>query len=267
MNFLKINMLENILLKFLINVSIKKDWKNFIYKTKKPKKTQKELLISILENNKNTEYGKKYQFQNIYTIEDFQRKIPLNSYNSLEPFIDKMLKGQENVLTKSRTLMFATTSGTTGKPKYIPINEKSQKESNSKISRFWSYNILKKMPESFNGKILTIVSPAVEGYTEGNIPYGAASGHIMKSMNYLVRRKYAVPYELYTIEDYDTRNYLILLLSFYENTTMISTANPSSWVLLATQANRWKERLINDIRNGTVTLENDIDDKIYELVK
>ena len=48
-----------------------------------------ELLMKILQDNKDTAYGRKYDFASIKTIEDYQKKVPLITYEDIKPYIDK----------------------------------------------------------------------------------------------------------------------------------------------------------------------------------
>ena len=99
-----------------------------------PIKTQKKLLFSIIRKNRNTIYGKEHGFSSIRTVEDFQKSVPVNNYESLRPYIKKMMKGCPGVLTKEKIVFFGITSGTTSKPKFIPVTKRSRLQK-SKVMR------------------------------------------------------------------------------------------------------------------------------------
>ena len=68
--------------------------------TKDPMKAQTELLFKILQDNKNTEYGKKNNFADIKTIEDFQNNVPVSVYDDYAPYIERMTeKGERDIIT------------------------------------------------------------------------------------------------------------------------------------------------------------------------
>ena len=81
--------------------------------TKDPIKAQEKTLLEYLKRNQKTEFGQRYNFSSIKSIKDYQRLVPLNDYESLEPLINKMKAGESNVLTVDKPVLFGTTSGTT----------------------------------------------------------------------------------------------------------------------------------------------------------
>jgi hypothetical protein len=96
---------------------------------KKPVETQDVLLFSILEKAKETEFGRKYSFSEIKSIEDFQKEVPISSYEDLVPYIERMKKGERDILWPGLVKKFSKSSGTTNdRSKYIPISRESLKE-------------------------------------------------------------------------------------------------------------------------------------------
>ena len=90
--------------------------------SKNPIECQKEVLDFLLSNAKNTSFGKEYDFVNIQSKENFQTMIPLSDYDSLKPYIDREIDGDENVLWPGKTSWFAKSSGTTAQSaKLLPI--------------------------------------------------------------------------------------------------------------------------------------------------
>ena len=64
--------------------------------TKDPMKAQEKTLKKILKRNKNCELGKKYNFSEIKTIEDYQKMVPLSTYDDYAPYVDRMVKNKHN---------------------------------------------------------------------------------------------------------------------------------------------------------------------------
>jgi hypothetical protein len=93
-----------------------------------PLEAQTEKLLQIVRANADSEFGRKHHFDKINSIADYQRYVPTTTYESLLPYIEPMLQGQNGLLTTEPAIMFATTSGTTGKPKYVPITESHLKD-------------------------------------------------------------------------------------------------------------------------------------------
>lgn len=215
-----------------------------------PQGCQLKVLKKILSKHANTEFGKKYKFDEIATAEEFRAQVPIHEYEDLRPWIEEQDRTGRSVITSTLPLMYATTSGTTGKPKYIPILKESL-EAQKAIQNLSTYRLLKDHPKAFNGKLLGIVSPAVEGFMPSGIPFGSCSGHIYQGMPSLARKKYVVPYEVFGIEDYDLKYLLIIRLAMGQrDLSYIATANPSTLVRLANMMEEHWEALVEDIRNG-----------------
>lgn len=90
-------------------------------KTKEPMKAQEETLKKILGRNKNCELGKKYNFADIKTIEDYQKKVPLSTYEDYAPYVDRMINNRENnIMFSGRNVRYCSSSGSVGKPKILP---------------------------------------------------------------------------------------------------------------------------------------------------
>jgi hypothetical protein len=94
-----------------------------------PTVQQQEVLNNILESATGTEWGKKHDFKNIKTPKDFAAAVPIQNYESLQPYIDRMMRGEENVLWQGRVKYFSKSSGTTsGRSKFIPVSPENLKE-------------------------------------------------------------------------------------------------------------------------------------------
>ena len=91
-----------------------------------PIKENEKLLFHILEKNKDTEYGKKYGFAQIHSIEDYQKKVPVSVYDDYAGYILRMSEnGEENLITSGKVVHYNKSSGTVGNPKRIPLTEES----------------------------------------------------------------------------------------------------------------------------------------------
>lgn len=92
---------------------------------KYPHDVQNEWLQTLVRDATNTEFGKKYNFQEIKNYEQFKRNIPLQDYESHKPYIERMRRGEQNLLWHSEIKWFAKSSGTTDKSKFIPVSMES----------------------------------------------------------------------------------------------------------------------------------------------
>jgi hypothetical protein len=83
-----------------------------------------------------TEFGRMYKFSQIQSLEDFKSIVPIQEYDSLKPFIERMMKGEENILWNTPISWFAKSSGTTSdKSKFIPVSEESLQDNHYKASK------------------------------------------------------------------------------------------------------------------------------------
>jgi hypothetical protein len=96
---------------------------------KYPFEVQDDWLKKLIQTAKNTEWGRKYDFKTIDTFKKFKERVPLNDYDSLKPFIERLRKGEQNILWPSEIKWFAKSSGTTSdKSKFIPVSQEALEE-------------------------------------------------------------------------------------------------------------------------------------------
>ena len=233
----------------------------FESQTKNPLKVQEEILLHIVRKNQDTLFGTKHKFSEINSINDFQRNVGVNSYETLSAYIKKMLNGQQNVLVSEKPIFFAVTSGTTSRPKFIPVTASSRR-AKSRVMNVWLYYMMKDHPTVFSGKTLAVVSPAIEGYTKSGVPYGSESGDAYRNVPWIIRNHYALPYEVFCIENYEARYYAILRFGLEARLTNLATMNPSTILLLCQKVEKYAERIIEDIRHGTICPEFKIEEDL-----
>lgn len=223
-------------------------WKPLICKTYTPQQAQNDLLLRILKQNRNTTLGREYDFANISSYEEYKKVVPVNGYEALRSYIEKQEVEKKPYLNPDHPVLYAQTSGTTEKPKYIPILKStiSQYRRSQQIVAYTQYAAI---PGVYKGKVLAIVSPAMEGRLDTGTPYGSMSGLIYQSMPGFVHAKYVVPSKVFEIVDTERKYYLIALHALSEkDISMIATANPSTLVKLDKIMNEQSEQLIQEIK-------------------
>lgn len=82
--------------------------------TKKPREMQEQLIMELLKENADTEYGKKYGFADMHTVDDYRKKVPVQVYDDFAPYIERIINGEKNVLTAYAIDQVNFTSGTVG---------------------------------------------------------------------------------------------------------------------------------------------------------
>ncbi|MBR6781233.1 MAG: GH3 auxin-responsive promoter family protein, partial [Clostridia bacterium] len=89
--------------------------------TADPMPNQQQLLLSLMQKNADTEYGKKYGFKDIITFDEYRERVPLSDYDDYEPYVDRMIAGEQNLITYKKINKYIQTSGSAGRPKLIPL--------------------------------------------------------------------------------------------------------------------------------------------------
>ena len=112
---------------------------------------------------------------------EFQERVPIATYEDLEPYITAQMHGRPNQLTKEPPVLFTTTSGTTGNRKYIPMTHEG-KRAKSHLTWLWFCGMYRDHPGIVGGRILSVVSPEVESHAPSGVPCGAESGHAYRTM-------------------------------------------------------------------------------------
>src|SRR5215212_2126909 len=219
-----------------------------------PAQAQQRLLREILGTNAGTEFGRRHGFGSIATFRDFQERVPISSYEDLEPYINAEMLGQSNQLTRHPPVLFTTTSGTTGASKYIPMTSEG-KRAKSRLMWLWLSALYRDHPGIVGGRILSVVSPEIESHAPSGVPCGAESGHAYRTMPGPVRSMYTAPYPVFAIEDYEAKYYTLLRLAAGQDVSCIATVNPSTVLLLGDRLARHTEPIIRDVRDGTLSSE------------
>lgn len=225
------------------------DQRAFVSAARRPSQAQKEFLLRLIKKNKNTLYGEKHAFSSITSEKDFRNNLPVVEYSDIEPYIDQIKMGKRNILTSEPVFMFNMTSGTTARPKYIPLTRQGRKRA-GRLMRQWFYQALCDHPSLLDRGFLSITGAAVEGHCDSGIPCGSASGMINSTLPALLQSSFAVPSAVTEIKDYDTRYYVLARLAYEKSVSLIATPNPLTLVKLAETAIGHQEEIIRSIHNG-----------------
>jgi len=96
---------------------------------KYPHEVQEELFKKLINAAKDTEWGKKYDYKSIRSKEEFKTRVHVNDYESFKPYINRLRKGEQNILWNTEIKLFAKSSGTTSdKSKFIPVSQEALEE-------------------------------------------------------------------------------------------------------------------------------------------
>ncbi len=228
--------------------------------SKNPAKASENTLRGILEFAKDTEYGKAHHFAQILEAKDadelyarWHKNVKLNDYEDFRPLVERHKHGESDILFPGKPVMYATTSGTTSEPKWIPITRTYLNNVYGKMTKVWLYNFIKNRPKVFHGSIVSIVGKKTEGYAPDGTVFGSVSGVTQSDCPQFVKNLYASPACVYAITDYTARYYTIMRMGIEKNVHLIVTANPSTVVEMQNNVNDWYDEYVKDIENGTLS--------------
>ncbi|GAA4317323.1 GH3 auxin-responsive promoter family protein [Compostibacter hankyongensis] len=150
-----------------------------------PLETQDQLFHHLISAAQYTEYGKKYGFSKIYTIREYKRQVPVCNYETLQPYIRRIMAGEQNILWNTPVKWFAKSSGTTSdKSKFIPVSQESLSEGHYRSGKDVLSLYYRNFPESdlMTGKTLVIGgSHQVNQLNEASF-YGDLSAVMLQNM-------------------------------------------------------------------------------------
>lgn len=239
--------------------------------SKNPRKAQEKTLREILTYARDTEYGKEHHFAEILEAKTdielyarYQKYVQLNDYEDLRPYVEKHKHGASNILFPGKPVLYATTSGTTKEPKWVPITKEYLHNIYGKMTKVWLFNFIKNRPEVFTGKIVSIVGKVKEGEAPDGTMFGSVSGVTQRDCPGFVKKLYASPASVFSIEDYTARYYTLMRMGIERNITLVVTANPSTIVEMQNNVNEYFDDYCTDIEHGTLNAKLNIPQWIRE---
>ncbi|HEY9195133.1 MAG TPA: GH3 auxin-responsive promoter family protein [Mucilaginibacter sp.] len=152
---------------------------------KYPNEVQEEWFEQLISMAESTEWGRKYQYKSIEDLTQFKERVPIQNYDSLKPYIERMLKGEKNVLWPSEIRWFAKSSGTTSdRSKFIPVSEEALEECHFKGGKDVLTIYFNNQPNArmFTGKVLTLGGSHQVSQFNPDTSFGDLSAVIMKNL-------------------------------------------------------------------------------------
>lgn len=240
----------------------------FTHHAERVERRQSAFLLDVVQRNADTDFGRDHGFGEIRSVADFRKRVPIRDYEYVEPYVRSVMEGKlDALLGPSETLsMFAITSGTTSRAKYIPVTDRF-----IRLFRHgwwtWGKFVFDDRLCAFRDGILQITGAAYEDCTETGVPCGSVSGMCTDRLPKFVRKMYVRPSRAALIADGDTKHYVTMRFAVTKSVSLISTANPSTVLAIGRAGERWHEELIRDVRDGTVTFFNEPDPEVARALR
>jgi hypothetical protein len=193
-----------------------------------PVETQNKVLQQLIKEAKKTQFGIDHHFHTIKSSADFAKQVPIRDYEGLKPYVDRVVKGEENILWKGKPLYFAKTSGTTSGAKYIPLTKESMPFHIEAARNAILHYIHETGKADFiDGKMIFLQgSPILE--EKYGVKLGRLSGIVAHFVPKYLQKNRMPSWETNCIEDWETKVNAIVEETFNENMTVISGI--PSWV-------------------------------------
>lgn len=234
-----------------------------------PEQASARTLRRILRLSAGTVYGREHHFASICKARKpeqlfrlYEKSVQPAEFEAFRPYVERHKKGERNVLIPGKPLMYATTSGTTSQPKWIPISTTYMTDVYKSMSHIWLDNFGRLRPKFLSGGLVVSVAKVVEGYAEDGTIFGSVSGVTARELPGFIRERFVTPSEVYDIKDYTARYYTMMRLAIAHSVTYIVAPNPSTIMELVHNAEEYFEDYIDDIEKGTLSSKFDIPEKI-----
>jgi hypothetical protein len=200
---------------------------------KYPHEVQREGFTKLIKAAADTQWGKQYHYKEIDNTKQFAERVPLQDYDSLKPYIDKMRKGEQHVLWNTEVKWFAKSSGTTNdKSKFIPISTESLEECHFKGGKDMLSIYCNNFPDTqlFTGKSLTLAGSlrTVQGLETAYD--GDLSAVIVQNLPLLAELARTPNPEITLMEGWDDKIEKLAEATINENVT--SLVGVPSWMLI-----------------------------------
>lgn len=193
---------------------------------------QMEVLHYLMSNAKHTEYGRKYSFGAVGSYSDYASHVPVNTYEELKGYIDRMRHGERNVLWPGQVKWYAKSSGTTNdKSKFIPVSQAGLHDTHYQggtdaVALYLHNNPLSRL---FDGKALILGGSHAPNYNVANSLVGDLSAILIENINPLVNLVRIPPKKIALLSDFEEKRDRIAEIAIKKDVTNLSGV--PSWMM------------------------------------
>ncbi len=199
---------------------------------KYPNEVQEELLMHLIQSSKNTVVGKEYEFAYIQTYATFADRVPISSYEELQPLIERTRQGEQNVFWETPIKWFAKSSGTTNaKSKFIPVSNEALEDCHYKGSKDLLCLYLNNNEDSelFVGKSLRLGGSS-QIYEDKNTFFGDLSAILIENMPIWAEFSSTPSSKTSLMSEWETK--IAAIINETKNENVTSFAGVPSWMLV-----------------------------------
>jgi hypothetical protein len=198
-----------------------------------PLEAQENVFKGLISSSRNTVWGKFYDYSSIKKWESFNERVPLNDYNSLLPFFERIRKGEDNVLWCSEIKWFSKSSGTTAsKSKFIPVSEESLQECHYKGGKDMLALYVNNHENSnvFSGTSLALGGSEQENEYNNDIFIGDVSAILIDNLPYWAEFFRTPRKEIALMAEWESK--LKKMIKDVSTSNVVSLSGVPSWMLV-----------------------------------
>jgi hypothetical protein len=199
---------------------------------KYPHEVQEELLMNLIRSSEETIVGRKYEFESIKSYQHFVERVPISTYEELEPMIERTRKGEQGVFWHEPIKWFAKSSGTTNaKSKFIPVSESALEDCHYKGSKdlLCMYLNNNESSEMFLGKSLRLGGSS-QIYENNNTSFGDLSAILIENMPMWAEFSSTPSSKVSLMSEWESK--LTAIINETKNENVTSFAGVPSWMLV-----------------------------------
>ena len=240
---------------YFFRARVRRESRRFLIGTQDCQQTQRDVLQRLLALNAASRFSHEHGLTATLTPQEFRTRLPICDFEYFRPYIERLKVGDTQALLgpENRLLMFTLSSGTTSDSKFIPVTTQFLSDYR-RGWQIWGLHAYDARPGLNHKNILQVTSDYSRYQTPAGIPCGNISGLAVAMQRPVVRFLYTIPFVVSKIDNPLAKYYMILRLALADdNVGLITTANPSTLMQLATLADVEKESLIRDIADGTLS--------------
>lgn len=193
---------------------------------------QRQVLSKLLERAADTEWGNKYRYSSMRSYEDFAAKVPVSTYEELKGYIDRMRRGEKDLLWPGQVKWYAKSSGTTNdKSKFIPVSKDGLHDTHyaggtDAVTIYLHNNPLSRL---FDGKALILGGSHASNYNQPHSLVGDLSAILIENINPLVNLLRVPPKKIALLSDFEEKRDRIAEIAMRQNVTNLSGV--PSWMM------------------------------------
>lgn len=198
-----------------------------------PVAVQREVLQHLITSAQYTEFGRKYNFEKLFSVKEYKKNVPIHEYDDIKPYILCMMEGEENVLWNTPVHWFAKSSGTTSdKSKFIPITDESLADTHFKASKDVLTNYYKNFPDSdlLTGKSLVVGGSHQVNQINEDIHYGDLSAVLMQNTPFWGHWIRTPELSIALLDEWENKIEKLAQITMNENVT--SLAGVPTWTIV-----------------------------------